>query len=227
LFFFFFSSRRRHTRSTRDWSSDVCSSDLIQKPECPAHPFLSYHLLLDSGFLTHRQSSIVNRQLICDVSFDTGIERVPHGTVFFTREGYRPLDLALLEVCPLDFEMERQAREAAGFRFRAPPFDAGAYGAEAPVHLAQNMDDVDRHASRQRHHQGFHRGASFAAVAIQDKPAAVHRSVETKTSLPLNLRAHACDPHKKNSCTLFTTETRRTRRCTENPLNCGLRIADC
>src|SRR5207247_6873748 len=25
---FLFSSRRRHTRSTRDWSSDVCSSDL-------------------------------------------------------------------------------------------------------------------------------------------------------------------------------------------------------
>src|SRR2546428_4511317 len=29
-FFFFFSSRRRHTRSDRDWSSDVCSSDLPQ-----------------------------------------------------------------------------------------------------------------------------------------------------------------------------------------------------
>src|SRR5437868_949831 len=28
MFFFFFSSRRRHTRSKRDWSSDVCSSDL-------------------------------------------------------------------------------------------------------------------------------------------------------------------------------------------------------
>src|SRR5699024_11432417 len=27
LCFFFFSSRRRHTRSKRDWSSDVCSSD--------------------------------------------------------------------------------------------------------------------------------------------------------------------------------------------------------
>src|SRR5699024_11442960 len=26
--YFFFSSRRRHTRSKRDWSSDVCSSDL-------------------------------------------------------------------------------------------------------------------------------------------------------------------------------------------------------
>src|SRR5699024_11386676 len=28
FFSFFFSSRRRHTRSKRDWSSDVCSSDL-------------------------------------------------------------------------------------------------------------------------------------------------------------------------------------------------------
>src|SRR5699024_11294097 len=27
--YFFFSSRRRHTRSKRDWSSDVCSSDLF------------------------------------------------------------------------------------------------------------------------------------------------------------------------------------------------------
>src|ERR1041385_9348441 len=28
FFVFFFSSRRRHTRCSRDWSSDVCSSDL-------------------------------------------------------------------------------------------------------------------------------------------------------------------------------------------------------
>src|SRR3989449_6625742 len=28
---FFFSSRRRHTRCSRDWSSDVCSSDLYDK----------------------------------------------------------------------------------------------------------------------------------------------------------------------------------------------------
>src|SRR3989449_7810474 len=28
FYFFFFSSRRRHTRCSRDWSSDVCSSDL-------------------------------------------------------------------------------------------------------------------------------------------------------------------------------------------------------
>src|SRR5205814_2759194 len=29
LFCFFFSSRRRHTRCLSDWSSDVCSSDLV------------------------------------------------------------------------------------------------------------------------------------------------------------------------------------------------------
>src|SRR5438034_3807892 len=32
FFFFFFSSRRRHTRSLCDWSSDVCSSDLVPAP---------------------------------------------------------------------------------------------------------------------------------------------------------------------------------------------------
>src|SRR2546426_7479184 len=30
IFFFFFSSRRRHTRLQGDWSSDVCSSDLVK-----------------------------------------------------------------------------------------------------------------------------------------------------------------------------------------------------
>src|SRR5699024_11751580 len=37
----FFSSRRRHTRSKRDWSSDVCSSDLV-----------TAHFYTDMGLLT-------------------------------------------------------------------------------------------------------------------------------------------------------------------------------
>src|SRR5690606_40167618 len=31
ILYFFFSSRRRHTRFSRDWSSDVCSSDLSNR----------------------------------------------------------------------------------------------------------------------------------------------------------------------------------------------------
>src|SRR3712207_7551632 len=40
VYFFFFSSRRRHTRYWRDWSSDVCSSDLGYPParEVDAQP---------------------------------------------------------------------------------------------------------------------------------------------------------------------------------------------
>src|SRR6266446_935478 len=41
VYFFFFSSRRRHTRLQGDWSSDVCSSDLVEldlePPRQPAH----------------------------------------------------------------------------------------------------------------------------------------------------------------------------------------------
>src|SRR3712207_8174902 len=35
MLLFFFSSRRRHTRYWRDWSSDVCSSDLRVDPALP------------------------------------------------------------------------------------------------------------------------------------------------------------------------------------------------
>src|SRR5206468_7630737 len=40
---FFFSSRRRHTRSDRDWSSDVCSSDLAATPVQNQIPINSSH----------------------------------------------------------------------------------------------------------------------------------------------------------------------------------------
>src|SRR5690606_39604608 len=39
---FFFSSRRRHTRFSRDWSSDVCSSDLmVASPRNTDNPITS------------------------------------------------------------------------------------------------------------------------------------------------------------------------------------------
>src|SRR2546429_7105588 len=78
FFFFFFSSRRRHTRCSRDWSSDVCSSDLHLKvtgeigpavtptnvatgssrklecaPECQPYPCLLCHQDLPVRYLDH------------------------------------------------------------------------------------------------------------------------------------------------------------------------------
>src|SRR5690349_22948134 len=56
MFFFFFSSRRRHTRSLRDWSSDVCSSDLHRVASTagcvrPAEEPGEHHRLGDRGVL--------------------------------------------------------------------------------------------------------------------------------------------------------------------------------
>src|SRR5699024_11692323 len=53
----FFSSRRRHTRSKRDWSSDVCSSDLQKYLISDQSPFrISWdkkHLIVNMAVLLH------------------------------------------------------------------------------------------------------------------------------------------------------------------------------
>src|SRR6266498_5315415 len=50
-FFFFFSSRRRHTRCGRDWSSDVCSSDLHPRDAVGSR----IHLPTEPDVVPHRQ----------------------------------------------------------------------------------------------------------------------------------------------------------------------------
>src|SRR5690606_39391885 len=57
FFFFFFSSRRRHTRFSRDWSSDVCSSDLT----------VDLHVAEDLGlyFHAHAQRPCLATQCPC------------------------------------------------------------------------------------------------------------------------------------------------------------------
>src|SRR5215213_606058 len=48
LIFFFFSSRRRHTRLVSDWSSDVCSSDLIDTGVDRGHPDLAANMWVNA-----------------------------------------------------------------------------------------------------------------------------------------------------------------------------------
>src|SRR5206468_9064652 len=50
--FFFFSSRRRHTSSDRDWSSDVCSSDLFWERRLP-RLYAAIHCRLPAGFVAY------------------------------------------------------------------------------------------------------------------------------------------------------------------------------
>src|SRR5436305_14990766 len=61
--FFFFSSRRRHTRCGRDWSSDVCSSDLEDFTKADQRYDLIYDLVGNHTFSERRR--ILNQNGIC------------------------------------------------------------------------------------------------------------------------------------------------------------------
>src|SRR3712207_4599160 len=51
LFVFFFSSRRRHTRYWRDWSSDVCSSDLLLMTAAVHHHLVRQKTRMEVGLV--------------------------------------------------------------------------------------------------------------------------------------------------------------------------------
>src|SRR3989454_8604026 len=68
FFFFFFSSRRRHTRLQGDWSSDVCSSDLVAR------------VVLDLiGAGTPRRQRCVQRILAARREFGFDVQQVRAG----------------------------------------------------------------------------------------------------------------------------------------------------
>src|SRR5580700_9853139 len=80
FFFFFFSSRRRHTRSLRDWSSDVCSSDLRNRANIAARTNSALRLAVarDDGSSATSSASLVTPSLPisrnkADRTADTGI----------------------------------------------------------------------------------------------------------------------------------------------------------
>src|SRR5690606_41546920 len=70
-----FSSRRRHTRFSRDWSSDVCSSDLRQAPARPlaegqeAVTALRQGLLMAAGLLASEQVGVTQWCLDTTVAY--------------------------------------------------------------------------------------------------------------------------------------------------------------
>src|SRR5436305_9798761 len=73
-FFFFFSSRRRHTGCGRDWSSDVCSSDLDLEIRSGAGFSNQGSLSLTGGGVLHLRNVLATA--------DLGVITNPSGTVF-------------------------------------------------------------------------------------------------------------------------------------------------
>src|SRR5690606_30604315 len=78
---FFFSSRRRHTRFSRDWSSDVCSSDLIGDLDCGGNARVRKGLRRSKDQPRAWQRMLSGRRLdLLDPSpMDIEIEDIAHG----------------------------------------------------------------------------------------------------------------------------------------------------
>src|SRR6266436_8674220 len=68
--FFFFSSRRRHTRCSRDWSSDVCSSDLNVRVDW--HPAPNGVPTFQWRSVGHSHTAFVVETLIDEVAHAAG-----------------------------------------------------------------------------------------------------------------------------------------------------------
>src|SRR6266542_1589246 len=138
VFFFFFSSRRRHTRCYRDWSSDVCSSDLDVLEGASRRDWadlryfgqrraeiagvdvhvsrtgytgdLGYEIWVDAGSATE----------VWDALWEAG---EPHG---IRPAGIRALDVARVEAGLILIEAEyTSARHAISPEQRYSPFEIG------------------------------------------------------------------------------------------------------
>src|SRR5579872_7129601 len=101
LFCFFFSSRRRHTRCGRDWSSDVCSSDLkalkqVSLDEPSSHD--ATRVRREYGGRDGRLAGSVDR-----ITLTRAIEDLPPGyrTIFLLHEveGYEHQEIAKILDC--------------------------------------------------------------------------------------------------------------------------------
>src|SRR3712207_1824110 len=99
---FFFSSRRRHTRYWRDWSSDVCSSDLIQVGAAT------------EVAMKEKKARVEDALHACRAAVEEGI--LPGGGVAVIRAAARVLnkakDAAANEDQKLGIEIVRRAVEA-------------------------------------------------------------------------------------------------------------------
>src|SRR5690606_39411879 len=93
----FFSSRRRHTRFSRDWSSDVCSSDLNEE---------SWSTIVLIVFLSSRISPFTSTVIF--------LERSPAATAFVTSAMFLTCEVRLPAI-----EFTESVRDRKGTRLNS------------------------------------------------------------------------------------------------------------
>src|SRR5947209_3107726 len=157
IFFFFFSSRRRHTRYWRDWSSDVCSSDLalqvtLLREDARARPARGR---VDGPMLERRlghrrqlaevvrddharDRALVERDAVAAVDQVPDLRRVARQLAVLVRDVLEErLQVDLLLVAPA----ERRPRLLA---------DEREHGLVVELRVVQAVQEVDRAGARRR-----------------------------------------------------------------------------
>src|SRR5690606_39443040 len=89
----FFSSRRRHTRFSRDWSSDVCSSDLSFTANCSNQLCIKYRLrgnATTTPMIVMTRNSLLNIQEILQLEAPNKIGRASCRERVYTSVVERP-----------------------------------------------------------------------------------------------------------------------------------------
>src|SRR6266536_1622746 len=101
---FFFSSRRRHTISTRDWSSDVCSSDLSDPAAADefyertwARPSITVHSVASGDPTLHKTSIQTEARASLSVRLAPGQDAAAMSVL---------LEQTLRDACPAHAELE-------------------------------------------------------------------------------------------------------------------------
>src|SRR6266850_787449 len=141
-FFFFFSSRRRHTRLQGDWSSDVCSSDLMVREDKvigaivtghqEATPFNDKQIALLRAFADQAVIAIENARLVNETK-ESLEQQTAIGEILRVISG-SPSDVQPV----LDAVMERAARICEA------PFADIVLADGAVLHFAASTGDVGR-----------------------------------------------------------------------------------
>src|SRR2546429_1745923 len=116
VYVFFFSSRRRHTRCSRDWSSDVCSSDLVSRNG----------YICRSRRLRHHQRSIQHRpqpsgQRTCSASLHSDWSKLPGSCGPLTRWDSANRGARLFQWCRQHCRQSWPEHDLDGFRARLHP----------------------------------------------------------------------------------------------------------
>src|SRR5216683_2906881 len=203
--FFFFSSRRRHTRSDRDWSSDVCSSDLTRggvdhRAGGRDHPHRGGHV----GILLAARDDV--GCLSVAEEFGVGGRRalhVLHGRV--TREGFvDAADLPQLNRLQRiaqrvadrkrrgDDQRRQHEPEEDQDRLRSSPRDVAQRHFQEDAVDRREQKQGDQHHRHRRRHRAGERDRGDPEERGQFAASLVTTGLESETIWPSRMRIKRC-----------------------------------